>query len=424
MAPASATPRHRKKAAVATLDEMLALYDDDEEAWFARAQAGPTAAERRRAVLQGPAAASTRCTPAANHELVHFYEGIRRPALGWPLRRGVHGVVAGHPARLPHAGPPGHADRQVGHRRPTARQAPSRWRSEYHSDRASGRSEDHQFSHHLETLTAVADPRRPVPRGPRDQGGGRGLQVHASRSRGSACTWPSATGTTALEDRRALPQEPTRRTAPATWRRWSISARATPDRAAAGGRGAPAGLRRPSKRQAGSKRGCGRRRACCCARRATATAGPEAAGQGGGEDQERLQPPRLGRRGVLHGGVGRRGPARGQARRGRGGVPGGAGPRRRQRPRRPWGCRWCASARAGPRRPSRYRRAGPAHAGACAGPASPPPSWAICGEASAATGTAVQGGAKGLARLAAAGVCWMTFKSNSRSRSSAGSRIF
>jgi tetratricopeptide (TPR) repeat protein len=74
-------PENRKKEAIKTLDELLTLYDDDEEAWFARAQ-----------VAEGPNAgvpfykALLRINPlhaGAHHELLHHYENIRRPALGW-----------------------------------------------------------------------------------------------------------------------------------------------------------------------------------------------------------------------------------------------------------------------------------------------------------------------------------------------------
>jgi tetratricopeptide (TPR) repeat protein len=74
-------PENRKKEAVKTLDELITLHDDDEEAWFARAQ-----------VAEGPNAgvpfykALLRLNPqhpGAHHELLHHYENIRRPALGW-----------------------------------------------------------------------------------------------------------------------------------------------------------------------------------------------------------------------------------------------------------------------------------------------------------------------------------------------------
>jgi tetratricopeptide (TPR) repeat protein len=90
-------PDNRRKEAAKTLDELLTLYDDDEEAWFARAQ-----------VADGPNAfvpyykALLRINPlhaGAHHELLHHYENIRRPALGWPHAVGYMQSSPG----LPHA---------------------------------------------------------------------------------------------------------------------------------------------------------------------------------------------------------------------------------------------------------------------------------------------------------------------------------
>jgi tetratricopeptide (TPR) repeat protein len=75
-------PENRKKEAIKTLDELLTLYDDDEEAWFARAQVaeGPNAfVPFYKALLR-----INPLHPGAHHELLHHYENIRRPALGWP----------------------------------------------------------------------------------------------------------------------------------------------------------------------------------------------------------------------------------------------------------------------------------------------------------------------------------------------------
>jgi hypothetical protein len=75
-------PEARKKEAVKTLDELIALYDDDEEAWFARAQVAEglnAAVPFYKALLR-----IDPLHPGAHHELLHHYENIRRPALGWP----------------------------------------------------------------------------------------------------------------------------------------------------------------------------------------------------------------------------------------------------------------------------------------------------------------------------------------------------
>jgi tetratricopeptide (TPR) repeat protein len=74
-------PENRKKEAIKTLDELLSLYDDDEEGWFGRAQVadGPNAAvPYYKALLR-----INPLHPGAHHELLHHYENIRRPALGW-----------------------------------------------------------------------------------------------------------------------------------------------------------------------------------------------------------------------------------------------------------------------------------------------------------------------------------------------------
>src|SRR5262249_3729165 len=78
----------RKKAAVATLDNLLAVYDDDEEAWYFRAPLAGGAGGFGGLVPAVPYyKALLRINPlhpGANHELVHFYENYKRPALGLP----------------------------------------------------------------------------------------------------------------------------------------------------------------------------------------------------------------------------------------------------------------------------------------------------------------------------------------------------
>jgi tetratricopeptide (TPR) repeat protein len=139
----------RKKEAVKTLDELLTLYDDDEEGWFARAQ-----------VAEGPNAgvpfykALLRVNPlhaGAHHELVHHYENIRRPALGW-----FHGekYIESSPG-IPHAF---HMQAHLGMR--IGKWAKSTdWSARaieleeaYHKSMNVAPNDDWQFSHHLETL--------------------------------------------------------------------------------------------------------------------------------------------------------------------------------------------------------------------------------------------------------------------------------
>ena len=79
------TPEERKKKATSTLDELITLYEDDEEGWFARAQIaeGPNSGVPfYKALLK-----VNPINPGANHELVHHFENMRRPALGWRTPR-------------------------------------------------------------------------------------------------------------------------------------------------------------------------------------------------------------------------------------------------------------------------------------------------------------------------------------------------
>src|SRR5262249_8035496 len=93
---AGTAPDKRKEAAMKTIDELLTLYEDDEEGWYARAQlAGGTAGVvNYKALLR-----VNPLHPGAHHELVHFYENYKRPALGWPHAEGYMKSSPG----IPHA---------------------------------------------------------------------------------------------------------------------------------------------------------------------------------------------------------------------------------------------------------------------------------------------------------------------------------
>ena len=143
-------PEERKKKATATLDELLTLYDDDEEGWFARAQ-----------IAEGQFAAApfykmllkvNPLHPGANHEFVHFYENIHRPALGWPY---AEKYIESSPG-IPHAF---HMQAHLGTRIGKWQQT-SDWSSKavelqkaYHKFQSVKPSEDHQFNHHMDILT-------------------------------------------------------------------------------------------------------------------------------------------------------------------------------------------------------------------------------------------------------------------------------
>ncbi len=140
----------RKKRATATLDELLMLSDDDEEAWFARAQIaegtnGPVPFYK--ALLK-----ANPLHPGANHELVHFYENARRPALGWPF---AEAYIRSSPG-IAHAF---HMQAHLGTRVGKWRQTTD-WSAKaielqraYHKAMDVLAGDDHQFFHHLEILT-------------------------------------------------------------------------------------------------------------------------------------------------------------------------------------------------------------------------------------------------------------------------------
>jgi Tetratricopeptide repeat len=139
----------RKKAAARTIDELLTLYDDDEEAWFARAQladSGLMAVPYYKALLR-----INPLHPGANHELVHFYEGSRRPALGWPYAEAYMKSSPGipHPFHMQ-----AHLATRLGRWDKTSEHSTRAVDLEraYHKDMGMKASEDYQFPHHLEIL--------------------------------------------------------------------------------------------------------------------------------------------------------------------------------------------------------------------------------------------------------------------------------
>ena len=143
-------PDERVKKAQASLDELLTLYDDDQEGWYWRAQ-----------IAEGPNAKTpiykallrlNPLHPGANHELVHFFENVKRPALGWPY---AEGYMKSSPA-IPHAfHMQAHLAMRVGKWQHTTDWS---WKAvelqkAYHKYLDVKPGDDHQFSHHLETLT-------------------------------------------------------------------------------------------------------------------------------------------------------------------------------------------------------------------------------------------------------------------------------
>jgi tetratricopeptide (TPR) repeat protein len=146
---AGVAPEARKKEAVKTLDELLTLYDDDEEGWFCRAQVadGPNAGVPfYKALLR-----INPLHPGAHHELVHHYDNIRRPALGWPH---AVGYLQSSPG-IPHAF---HMQAHLGMRIGKWDKS-TEWSAHaidleraYHKEQNVKPTDDSQFAHHLETL--------------------------------------------------------------------------------------------------------------------------------------------------------------------------------------------------------------------------------------------------------------------------------
>lgn len=88
-APSHSTPEAQKQAAesrrlaaIRTIDELLSLYDNDEEGWFFRAQlagGGMSAVPFYKTLLL-----INPLHPGGNHDLIHYYsDSANRPALAW-----------------------------------------------------------------------------------------------------------------------------------------------------------------------------------------------------------------------------------------------------------------------------------------------------------------------------------------------------
>jgi tetratricopeptide (TPR) repeat protein len=149
MAPGT-PPDQRKKLAAKSLDELLTLYDDDEEGWFYRAQlsdGGVSAVPYYKALLH-----VNPLHPGANHELVHFYEGHQRPALGWIYAENYIKSSPGipHPFHMQ-----AHLATRLGRWDKTGDRSARAIELEraYHQELNVKPSEDYQYPHHLEILT-------------------------------------------------------------------------------------------------------------------------------------------------------------------------------------------------------------------------------------------------------------------------------
>jgi tetratricopeptide (TPR) repeat protein len=143
-------PDERRKKAQQSLDELLMLYDDDQEGWFWRAQIAEDG--NAKAVFYKGLLKVNPNHPGANHELVHYFENVKRPALGWPF---AEGYIRSSPG-IPHAfHMQAHLGMRIGKWGET-----TNWSSKaveleinYHRYQGVTPGEDHQFNHHMETLT-------------------------------------------------------------------------------------------------------------------------------------------------------------------------------------------------------------------------------------------------------------------------------
>jgi Tfp pilus assembly protein PilF len=154
-APGVGDAEKRKQKAIATLDNLIALHDDDEEAWYFRAQLAGGAK------LFGGQASSVPfykallrinpMHPGANHELLHYYENSRRPALGWIYAENYIKSSPGipHPFHMQ-----AHLAMRIGRWAQTTDRSAHAIELEraYHQEMSVKPTEDQQYSHHLETL--------------------------------------------------------------------------------------------------------------------------------------------------------------------------------------------------------------------------------------------------------------------------------
>src|SRR5262249_26369646 len=154
-APGVGDQEARKKAAIATLDNLISLHDDDEEAWYYRAQLSGGAG------LFGGSASSVPFYkallrvnpqhPGANHELLHYYENCGRPALGWVNAENYLKSSPGipHPFHMQ-----AHLATRLGRWEKTADRSAHAIELEraYHKEMNVKPTDDLQFPHHLEIL--------------------------------------------------------------------------------------------------------------------------------------------------------------------------------------------------------------------------------------------------------------------------------
>jgi tetratricopeptide (TPR) repeat protein len=149
-------PEMRMRAAIQTIDTLLSLYDDDTEAWYYRAQlaggAGLFGGQVSSVPFYKALLRIDPLHPAANHELLHYYENCRRPALGWIYAENYIRSSPGipHPFHMQ-----AHLATRLGRWDKTSDRSAHAIELEraYHKDLQVKPQDDQQFPHHLEILT-------------------------------------------------------------------------------------------------------------------------------------------------------------------------------------------------------------------------------------------------------------------------------
>ncbi len=145
----------RKKVAIATIDELLIEYPDDQEAWWARGQLAGNfslfGGNKSSAPFYHALLRINPIHPGASHELTHFYEQVRRPALGMAYAdkyiESTPGIA--HPFHMQ-----AHLATRIGRWDKTADRSKKAIdiQKAYHRDVGVTPKEDQQYSHHLEIL--------------------------------------------------------------------------------------------------------------------------------------------------------------------------------------------------------------------------------------------------------------------------------
>jgi Tfp pilus assembly protein PilF len=181
LAPGVGDPEARKRAAIATLDNLLALYDD-EEGWYYRAQmAGGSGLFGGQASAVPFYKALLRINPlhpGATHELVHYYEKAQRPALGWVYAENYIKSSPGipHPFHMQ-----AHLATRLGRWGKTSDLSARAIELEraYHKEMNVRPRDDSQFAHHLEILllSLVHDGRFREARAIKDEAQGHGFRA-------------------------------------------------------------------------------------------------------------------------------------------------------------------------------------------------------------------------------------------------------